>query len=67
MYLSKKQEEALSLALQAMDGFRGGLKSEEECEAYDTIVQMLDSSRKEKRKRNNNGRNKRYQSGLLRR
>ena len=59
MYLSQKQEEALSLALEAIDGFRGGLKSEEEERACDTIVQMLDSSRKEKRKRNDNRRGNR--------
>ena len=47
MYLSKKQMAALDLALEAIDGFRSGEKTDEEQEAFDTIIQMLDASRRE--------------------
>lgn len=51
MYLNKKQIAALGIAIDAIDGFRAGLKTDEEQEAFNTILEMLDSSRAEKQKR----------------
>lgn len=51
MYLNKKQVAALGIAIDAIDGFRSGLKTDEEQEAFNTILEMLDSSRAEKQKR----------------
>lgn len=51
MYLSKKQEMALDLALDAIDCFWSGQKSKDEQEAFDTISEMLRSSMEEKEKR----------------
>ena len=56
MYLSKKQMAALDLALEAIDGFRRGEKTDEEQEAFDTIIQMLNSARREKKRRSDNRR-----------
>lgn len=58
MYLSKKQEAALDLALDAIDGFRSGEKTAEEQEAFETIIQMLDSTRKERVRRSEQRRRK---------
>lgn len=51
MYLSKKQIHALEMALDAMDYRNSGAKDEEQEEAYDTICDMLSSSRKTIQKR----------------
>lgn len=51
MYLSKKQVHALEMALDAMDYRNSGDKDKEQEEAYDTICDMLRSSRKTIQKR----------------
>lgn len=61
MYLSKKQEKSIIIALDALDaGLRVGIQEEDSQFARDTLCEMLDKGRAERKKRerlNKNNRN----------
>jgi hypothetical protein len=50
MYLSKKQINALRMALEAMEYRNSGALDDEQAEAYDIIAAMLNSGRKAQNK-----------------